>query len=103
MISTAKKGGNHMADCVITVNYKVKPEHIEEFIELLKENAINVLKEPGCLNYEASVDNLDVFLYEKYKAKEDIDFHISTPYYKNYVEKTKDLLDEKVVKKYISL
>ena len=92
-----------MANPVIAVNYKVKPAHIKEFIELLKENAINSLKEPGCINYEASIDNCDVFLYEKYKTKEDIDFHMTQSYYKNYVENTKDLLDEKIVKRYISI
>lgn len=92
-----------MNNIVITVNYTVKPTHIDEFIELLHKNSINVLKEPGCLNYEASIDGYEVFLYEKYKSKEDIDFHMSTSYYKEYVDKTKDMLEEKIVKKYISL
>lgn len=92
-----------MANCVITVNYKVKPAQIEEFIEILQANALNALTEPGCLNYEASIDNCDVFLYEKYKSKEDIDYHMTRPYYKKYVDDTKDMLDEKIVKRYISL
>lgn len=92
-----------MKNSVIAVNYKVKPEHIDEFIGLIKEMSKKCLQDPGCLNYEASVDGNDVFLYEKYEGKEDIEYHLSTPHYKQYVEDTKDLLLEKTVKQYTAL
>ena len=92
-----------MDNYVISVNYKVKPECKEDFIKLLKANAKNSLGEPGCLNYEAAIDGDEVFLYEKYKTEEDFNFHISQPHYKEYVDGTKDMLSDKVVKKYISL
>lgn len=89
-----------MTNWVIAVSYKVKADCKEDFIELLRQNAKNSLGEPGCLNYEAAIDGDEIFLYEKYKTKEDFNFHISQGYYKEYVDNTKPMLSEKIVKKY---
>ena len=92
-----------MNNLVITVNYKVKAEYLERFIELLKENSKNSLTEPGCLNYEASIDGCEVFLYEKYKTEEDFVYHTTRPYFKVYGDNTKGMLDKKIVSKYVAL
>jgi len=92
-----------MSKVVIQVNYLVKEEHLEEFVELLKKNAENSLNEPGCLNYEAAIDGNKVFLYEKYENKDAVEFHKSTPHYANYKKDTEDLLLEKEIKVYKAL
>lgn len=87
-----------MKKIIIQVNYLVKGEHLEEFIQLLKKNSKNSLNEPGCLNYEAAIDGNHVFLYEKYLDMDAFNFHKSTPHFANYGAATKDLLLNKEVK-----
>jgi quinol monooxygenase YgiN len=89
-----------MSTSVITVKYEIKPEKLDEFIELIKENSKNSLSEPGCLNYEASMAGNKVFLYEKYKSEKDFKHHTTTDHFANYAEKTKDLIINKEVSKY---
>lgn len=92
-----------MSNCVITVNFTVKPSHIKEFTNLLKEMAVNCLQEPGCLNYEGSIDGNEVFLYEKYKSEEAIDFHVNTKHYKEFMAKSGEMLVTHTITRYTSL
>ena len=92
-----------MSTSVITVKYEIKPDKLNEFIELIKENSKNSLSEPGCLNYEASMAGNKIFLYEKYKSEEDFKYHTSTDHFANFGEKTKDLIIEKNIAMYNGL
>lgn len=92
-----------MKNPVITVNFKVKPDHLEDFTKLLQEMCLSTLEEPGCLNYEASINGDEVFLYEKYKTQEDIDFHMETEHFKEFIATIKDMLVEESVNHYTSL
>ena len=86
-----------MSEHIITVRYEIRPERMDDFIELIKENSKKSLDEPGCLNYEASMAGNKVFLYEKYKSEDDFKYHTTTDHYKNYAEKIKDLVLNKEV------
>ncbi len=86
-----------MSTHVITVRYEIRPEKMDEFIELIKENSEKSMAEPGCLNYEASMAGNKVFLYEKYKSEDDFKFHTNTEHFANYAEKIKDLVINKEV------
>jgi len=89
-----------MANYVIAVKYKIKPDKFGEFIDLLSEMARNSLAEPGCLNYEFAKNENDVFLYEKYKDKDSFDYHLLTTHYAEYIDQSMNLIDEKTVDKY---
>ncbi|MDY0235361.1 MAG: putative quinol monooxygenase [Gudongella sp.] len=92
-----------MSTPVITVKYEVKPDKLNEFIELIQKNSENSLAEPGCLNYEASMAGNKVFLYEKYKSEEDFKHHTTTEHFANFGNKTKDLLINKEITMYNGL
>jgi len=87
-----------MQNVIIQVNYLVKEEHLSEFIQILKLISEKSIKEPGCLNYEASIDGNHIFLYEKYENKEAFEQHKLTPHYVSYSLANKDLLISKEVK-----
>ena len=92
-----------MSTHVITVRYEIRPERMDEFIQLIKENSEKSLAEPGCLNYEASMAGNKVFLYEKYKSEDDFKYHTTTEHFANYGEKTKDLVISKEITMYKGL
>lgn len=92
-----------MSKPVITVRYEIKPDKLNEFIDLIKENSKKSLSESGCLNYEASMAGNKVFLYEKYESEEDFKYHTTTEHFANFGEKTKDLIIEKSIAMYNGL
>jgi len=54
---------------VLEVKLRIKPEHVENFMAKLAENAKAARTEPGCLTFDVSVDPNDktsVMLYEVY-------------------------------------
>lgn len=69
----------------VTIVYvKVKPEHIESFINLTLANAKGSVKEPGNLRFDVlqSPDNPGEFvLYEAYRDEEAAKAHKTTPHY----------------------
>lgn len=88
---------------VLTVRYEIKPDKLDEFIALMKENSKKSLAEPGCLNYEASMAGNKVFLYEKYKSEEDFKHHTETEHFAIFGEKTKNLIINKEISMYNGL
>ena len=54
---------------VLAVNIRIKPENVDSFMQLLRENARDARKEPGCRQFDVLVDPKDrtkVMLYEVY-------------------------------------
>jgi quinol monooxygenase YgiN len=84
---------------VITVEFKIKPEHIDGFMPLMLENAeASLTKEPGCHQFDVSValDNpAKVFLYELYTDKAAFNAHKQTDHYKAFDKNTADLVAKK--------
>ena len=87
-----------MSKVVIQVNYVVKEDKIDEFIDLLKKNSEKSLNEPGCLNYEAAIEDNNVFLYEKYTSMEAFEYHKASPHFAIFGPAIADLLESKEVR-----
>ena len=66
----------------VTVNFVIKPEHIENFSKVMKAQAQNSLnREVGCHQFEVCFgpkDRSRVFLYELYTDKAAFEEHLKT-------------------------
>lgn len=80
---------------VILVEVTVKPEKMQEFLELIKYDAEHSEKdEPGCLRFDVLQDTEDpnkFFYYEVYRDEAARMAHRETPHYKHYAEKSPEL------------
>lgn len=71
---------------VLVLELVVKPEHREEFLDALWEDANGALDtEAGCLRFDVTVDSADpnrIMLYEVYRDAEARAIHRAAPYLK---------------------
>ncbi len=85
---------------VITVNFIINQENINEFEVVMKQQAYNSLHhEEGCLQFDVCFDPQDhrrVFLYEVYESAEAFDIHLKTPHFLHFDKTVKDWLESKV-------
>ncbi|NJS36276.1 MAG: antibiotic biosynthesis monooxygenase [Brachymonas sp.] len=69
----------------ITVDFSIKPEHREAFMQGMLANAkASLEREEGCLQFDVCVsteNDCHVFLYEIYRHKEDFDAHLKTEHF----------------------
>lgn len=68
---------------VIVAEFEVRPEALEQFLELAKTDAgQSVAKEPGCHQFDVTVDRSTsrVLLYEVYDDQAAFDAHLGTPH-----------------------
>ena len=80
---------------VLAVNIRVKPEHVDKFMQALKVNASEARKEPGCKQFDVLVDPTDktkVMLYEVYNDDKAFEAHQQTPHFKKYLAEAVPLL-----------
>lgn len=82
---------------VIVVQLRVRPDRVQDFLELTLDNATKSRKEPGCvrfdvLRHETETDRF-VF-YEVYRTPADHKAHQGTEHYLRWKEKVPDLLAE---------
>lgn len=90
-----------MKEYVVTVIFNIDPESWEEFLTLLKKNAEETLKEPGCIQFDISNDmEYNVFLYEIYQSKEVFDQHVKTVHYDEFSKKASHMIKNKTVNKF---
>jgi autoinducer 2-degrading protein len=69
---------------VVCVTINVKPEHVEDFIPAILDNARGTRQEPGNLRFDviqAEDDPTRFFLYEVYYTKEDFAAHQQTAHF----------------------
>lgn len=67
---------------VIHVDYRVKPECVEEFRDRLARHAKNSVAEPGCLTFDvaqADDEPTRFFIWEIYTDDEAVKFHGEQP------------------------
>jgi quinol monooxygenase YgiN len=80
----------------VIVKVDIKPEHKEEFLEAMFDDARgSVQNEPNCLLFNVVQDGADpncLRLYEVYKDAAAFDEHTKTPHFVRWVETTKDWL-----------
>jgi quinol monooxygenase YgiN len=80
---------------VLVVNIRIKPENVEGFMKMLRENALAARKEPGCKQFEVLVDPKDrtkVVLFEVYADDKAFEVHQATPHFKKYLAEAVPLL-----------
>ena len=86
---------------VITVRFKIRPEHVEDFMAAMNENAaLSFKNEEGCLQFDVCVapdDPTDVFLYERYRDRAAFDAHKETDHFKAFDKNTADWIAAKSV------
>ncbi len=70
---------------VVCVQVHVKPEFVDDFIKVTKENHERTIRdEPGSVRWDLSQSEEDpthFFLYEVYQTKDDFPRHQQTPHY----------------------
>ena len=74
----------HGGAFVIIAEFEVKPDKLEQFLELAKTDASqSVTKEPGCHQFDVALDREQpnrVVLYEVYEDEAAFDAHLGTPH-----------------------
>ena len=84
---------------VITVEFGIKPERVNDFMALMKENAeASLTKEPGCHQFDICVDPNDstkIFLYELYTDKKAFETHKQTEHFKKFDKATAEMITHK--------
>jgi (4S)-4-hydroxy-5-phosphonooxypentane-2,3-dione isomerase len=69
---------------ITLVTVKVKPEHVDEFIEATRKNHEGAVKEPGCKLFEicqSPEDPCSFVFYEAYTSQEAVVAHKATAHY----------------------
>lgn len=73
---------------VVIVDFRIKPERLEEFMPLMLENArLSRDTEPGCRVFDVCIDpkeRASVFLYELYNDRAAFDAHLATAHFKRF-------------------
>ena len=75
---------------------KVKPEHLPEFVENVRNHARNTVREPGCLQFDVLQDTNDpltICLYEVFYSESDLETHRQQDYYQQWMEMSRDWRD----------
>lgn len=86
---------------VITVLFKVKPEHAEAFATEMEANALASLEnEPGCHQFDVAYapdDPTTCFLYELYTDRAAFDVHRGMAHFKSFDATVAPWLESKSV------
>jgi quinol monooxygenase YgiN len=80
---------------VLQVDIRIKPENVDSFMKKLADNARDARLEPGCRQFEVSVDPKDpahVLLYEVYDDEKAFEAHQQGAHFKKYVAEAVPLL-----------
>ena len=84
---------------VITVEFQIKPEHIDDFMPRMIENAeASLTKEPGCHQFDVCVapdDPTKIFLYELYTDKAAFEAHKQMEHFKAFDKNTANWIAKK--------
>lgn len=82
---------------VTLVEINIKPERVDEFLEVFRANHEGAIKEPGNLRFDVLQDprvKTRFFIYEAYKDEEAVLAHKQTPHYLACVDKLEELMSE---------
>eukprot|EP00536_Pseudo-nitzschia_multiseries_P017466 jgi/Psemu1/225155/e_gw1.1574.23.1 len=73
----------------VIVEAEIQPDRMEEFMEMIKNNAECSRKEPGCIRFDVlrdqSKDN-KFWFYEVYENTEAVDFHKTCAHYQSWAD-----------------
>ena len=82
---------------VTLVEINIKPERVDEFLEVFRANHEGAIQEPGNLRFDVLQDprvKTRFFIYEAYKDDEAVLAHKQTPHYLACVDKLEELMSE---------
>ncbi len=82
---------------VTLVHVRVKPEHIDDFIQATRANHEGSVQEPGCLRFDVLQHPEDpgyFILYEAYRSEADARAHKETAHYLTWRETVADWMAE---------
>jgi quinol monooxygenase YgiN len=86
---------------VITVMFKIKEDHLEEFgVAMAQQARLSLQDEPGCHQFDVAADPNDAticFLYELYTDKAAFAVHRETPHFKDFDATVAPWLESKEV------
>jgi autoinducer 2-degrading protein len=77
------------------VDLDIAPDQMAKFIEAVKENGANSVKEPGCREFNITVlanNPSHVFLYEVYDNAAALDAHRNTEHFKKFAATTANMV-----------
>jgi quinol monooxygenase YgiN len=83
------------------VELVIIPSEMPKFLEAIKENAANAVKEPGCREFNVSVlanRPNHVFLYEVYDNEAALNTHRATDHFKKYLATTASMVADRNVR-----
>lgn len=82
---------------VTLVEINIKPERVDEFLEVFRANHEGAIQEPGNLRFDVLQDprvKSRFFIYEAYKDEAAVLAHKQTPHYLACVDKLEELMSE---------
>lgn len=95
--AAAEAGGVY----VNAVDLVIVPSEMPKFLEAIKENGANAVKEPGCREFNITVlasNPNHVFLYEVYDNEAALEAHRQTPHFKKYQAATQGMVADRAVR-----
>ena len=81
---------------VILGTIKVRPEHLDEFVEHVRRHAAASAQEPGCVRFDVLQDASDptiVCLFEVFRSEADLQAHRQQEYYQRWMSLSRDWRD----------
>lgn len=81
---------------VILGTIRVRPEHLDDFVENVRRHAAASAQEPGCVRFEVLQDAADpttICLFEVFRSEDDLHVHRQQDYYKRWMEMSRDWRD----------
>ena len=95
--AAAEAGGLY----INAVDLVIVPSEMPKFLEAIKENGANAVKEPGCREFNITVlasNPNHVFLYEVYDNEAALEAHRQTEHFKKYMATTKNMVADRSVR-----
>ncbi len=95
--AAAEAGGVY----INAVDLVIVPSELPKFLEAIKENGANAVKEPGCREFNITVlasNPNHVFLYEVYDNEAALEAHRQTPHFKKYQAATAGMVADRSVR-----
>jgi quinol monooxygenase YgiN len=95
--AAAETGGLY----INAVDLVVIPSELPKFMEAIKENAANAVKEPGCREFNITVlanNPNHVFLYEVYDNEDALKAHLQTPHFLKFRAATQGMVVDRNVR-----
>lgn len=95
--AAAEAGGVY----INAVDLVIVPSEMPKYLEAIKENAANAVKEPGCREFNITVlanNPNHVFLFEVYDNEAALEAHRQTPHFKKYQAATQGMVADRNVR-----